>query len=55
MNEVMIWMSGGLVVVCILWAIKLSFDIRKLDRSIEQSSKRLDRLRRVLEKEYDDE
>jgi septal ring factor EnvC (AmiA/AmiB activator) len=43
MYEYVAWMSGVMVVVCILWASKLIRDIREVNKSIEQSKKNIAR------------
>lgn len=52
MYEYMMWISLTVGVVCILWAIRLAFQLHRVNRAIEQGEERMARLKRAIDR-YD--
>lgn len=48
--EYIMWGSGVLGVVCILWAIKLVRELRRIDKVIAQGEENIARLKRAIER-----
>jgi len=53
MYEYMMWISLSVAVVCILWAIRLAFQLHRVNRAIKQGDANIARLKRAIDR-YDD-